>query len=68
MPVLVARAHEEGGAADGRADGAVVDQRRRLVGAAEEGVGRRADAQACSSAASMIARPSATLMPSGFSE
>ena len=47
MPALMARAHEEGGAADRPADRAVVDQLARgLVAAAEERVGRAADAQA----------------------
>ena len=47
MPALVAGAHEEGAAGDRRADRAVVDQLARgLVAAAEEGVGRAADAQA----------------------
>ena len=47
MPALVAGGAEEGGAADRLADGAIVDELAGcLVGAAEEGVGRAADAQA----------------------
>ena len=47
MPALVARAHEEGRAADRPADQPVVDGAARgLVGAAEKGVGRRAEPQA----------------------
>ena len=47
MPALVAGGTEEGGAADRLADGALVDQLAAgLVGAAEEGVGGAADAQA----------------------
>ena len=70
MPALVAGAHEEGGAGDRRADGALVDQLAAgLVGAAEEGVGRAADAQALApSRPSSSVRASATVMPSGFSE
>ena len=46
MPALVAGAHEEGGAGDRPADRAFVDQLAGgLVAAAEEGVGRAADAQ-----------------------
>ena len=46
MPAFVAGAHEEGGAADRRADRPVVDQLARgLVAAAEERVRRAADPQ-----------------------
>ena len=46
VPALVAGAHEEGGAGERLADGAVVDQPAAgLVGAAEEGVRRAADAE-----------------------
>ena len=46
MPALMARAHEIGGAADGLTEHAAIDHlARSLMGAAEESVGRRADAQ-----------------------
>ena len=70
VPALVAGAHEEGGAADRHADGAVVDQLAAgLVGAAEKGVGGAADAHAALAAAPRpAAAASASAMPSGFSE
>ena len=47
MPALVARAHEEGRAADRLAEAPAVEELpRRLVRAAEEGVGGAADAEA----------------------
>ena len=47
MPALVARAHEERGTADRPADQAFVEGApRSLMGAAEKGVGRRAEPQA----------------------
>ena len=65
----MAGAHEEGGAGDGAADGALVDELAAgLVGAAEKRIGRAADAQPSPLAIARSLRASAVSMPSGFSE